>query len=211
MDAVRSCVIIAGGDLHGEVQVPDNALLICADCGYRHAQQLGIVPDVVMGDFDSFTEELPDTCKILRHPAEKDETDTMLAVYYGRDMGCTEFHIYGAWGGARLDHSIANLQMLHHMAVQGMYGILHDNGTTVSVQLPGTKCYPKTNGYFSLFSLTDSCTGLTVQGVKYPLEDAVLQNTFPLGVSNEIFADQATVTLESGTLLVVQTNQSPIL
>ncbi len=206
---MRTCVIIAGGDLRGDVHVPEGALLICADCGYRHAQRLGLVPDVLMGDFDSFTEQLPDTCTILRHPAEKDETDTMLAVYHGRDRGCTEFHIYGAFGGARLDHSIANLQMLHHMAAQGLHGILYDGGTRVTVQTAGTVRYPKTDGYLSLFSLTDVCTGLTVRGVKYPLESAELSNRFPLGVSNEILADEAEITLQSGVLLIVQTELSP--
>ena len=206
---MKHCVIIAGGDLHGEVNVPKDALLICADCGYRHAEKLGLHPDVLMGDFDSYTAALPEHCEILRHPAEKDETDTMLAVWYGRDRGCTEFHIYGAFGGARLDHSIANLQMLHHMAEQGLHGILYDGGTTVTVQTAGTVCYPRTKGYLSLFSLTDECTGLTVTGVKYPLEQGRLTNAFPLGVSNEILAENAEITLESGVLLIVQTDLSP--
>lgn len=206
---MRTCVIIAGGDLHGDVSVPDDALLICADCGYRHAKRLGLHPDVLMGDFDSYTEQLPENCEILRHPAEKDETDTMLAVWHGRERGCTEFHIYGAFGGTRLDHSIANLQMLHHMAEQGLKGVLHDGGTAVTVQSAGTMLYQKTNGYLSIFSLTDICRGLTVAGVKYPLEHAELTNAFPLGVSNEIVAEQARITLESGMLLIVQTDLSP--
>ncbi|MBQ8012480.1 MAG: thiamine diphosphokinase [Oscillospiraceae bacterium] len=206
---MKHCVIIAGGDLHGEVDVPKDALLICADCGYRHAEKLGLHPDVLMGDFDSYTAALPEHCEILRHPAEKDETDTMLAVWYGRDRGCTEFHIYGAFGGARLDHSIANLQMLHHMAEQGLHGTLYDGGTAVTVQTAGTVCYPRTKGYLSLFSLTDECTGLTVTGVKYPLEQGRLTNAFPLGVSNEILAENAEITLESGVLLIVQTDLSP--
>lgn len=206
---MKHCVIIAGGDLHGEVNVPKDALLICADCGYRHAEKLGLHPDVLMGDFDSYTAALPEHCEILRHPAEKDETDTMLAVWYGRDRGCTEFHIYGAFGGARLDHSIANLQMLHHMAEQGLHGTLYDGGTAVTVQTAGTVCYPRTKGYLSLFSLTDECTGLTVTGVKYPLEQGRLTNAFPLGVSNEILAENAEITLESGVLLIVQTDLSP--
>ncbi len=206
---MRPCVIIAGGDLRGNIAIPEDALIICADCGYRHAQAQGITPDVLMGDFDSFTEPLPDTCRILRHPAEKDETDTMLAVYYGRDMGCTEFHIYGAFGGARLDHSIANIQMLHHMAVNGLQGILYDGSTRVTVQLAGTLRYPRNNGYLSLFSLTDRCTDVTVKGTKYLLEHAELSNTFPLGVSNEILSEYAEISLGSGALLVVQTDLSP--
>ncbi len=202
-------VIIAGGDLHGKMTIPENALVICADCGYRHAKAQGIVPDVLMGDFDSYTDEFPENCEIIRHPAEKDETDTMLAVYYGRDKGCTEFHIYGAFGGARIDHSISNIQMLHHMAENGLHGILYDGTAQITVQLAGIKQYRRTNGYLSVFSLTDECTGLTMQGTKYLLTDATLRNTFPLGTSNEIIADYAEISLQSGALLIVQTNHSP--
>lgn len=206
---MRSCVIIAGGDLRGNVRIPENALVICADCGYRHAKAQGIVPDVLMGDFDSFLGEFPEQCEIIRHPAEKDETDTMLAVYYGRDRKCTEFHIYGAFGGERIDHSISNIQMLYHMAVNGLHGILYDGTSCLTVQMPGTMRYQRTNGYLSVFSLTDECTGLTMHGTKYPLENARLTNTFPLGTSNEIISEYAEITLESGALLVVQTELSP--
>ena len=184
-------------------------VILCADGGYDAALKLGLKPDLLIGDLDSIRSETDVCCPVKHHPAEKDETDTMLAVWYGRDRGCTEFHIYGAFGGARLDHSIANLQMLHHMAEQGLHGTLYDGGTAVTVQTAGTVCYPRTKGYLSLFSLTDECTGLTVTGVKYPLEQGRLTNAFPLGVSNEILAENAEITLESGVLLIVQTDLSP--
>ena len=75
---MKHCVIIAGGDLRGNIVIPENALVICADCGYRHAKRLGLVPDVLMGDFDSFTDRLPDACTILRHPEILDEVPTEL-------------------------------------------------------------------------------------------------------------------------------------
>ncbi len=203
------CCILAGGDLHGTITIPEDALLICADAGYAHAKRLGLCPDVVLGDFDSLDEPLPEDCEVLTYPSEKDETDTMLAVYCGRDRGCTEFRIYGALGGSRLEHTVANLQMLHHMALQGLHGVLLDGETMVTVQTAGTCRYPRSDGYFSLFSLTDRCTGLTVKGTKYPLEDALLENQFPLGVSNQIVEDAAEVTLESGVLLVIFGNDAP--
>ncbi len=206
---MKSCVIIAGGDVSGKIRVPEDALVICADCGYRHAKQQKIRPDILIGDFDSLSGEIPEECRILRHPAEKDETDTLLAVYYGRDHGCREFHIYGALGGVRFDHSIANIQMLHHMALQGLTGVLHDGGTSISVQLPGKARYPKCSGYLSVFALTDVCTGVAERGVKYPLENAVLHSSFPLGVSNEIIGDSAEISLETGVLLIIRTENAP--
>lgn len=201
---MRPCVIIAGGDLPGRISVPEGALVICADCGYRHALAQGIVPDVLMGDFDSYEGDFPADIPILRHPVEKDDTDTMLAVRYGAEQGCREFHIYGVFGGARIDHSIANLQMLHTMAEAGLTGVLHHGATTVTVQIPGTVRYPAYRGSFSLFALTDACTDVTIRGTKYDAEHITLRNSFPLGVSNSITGDCAEVTLGSGLLLVVQ-------
>lgn len=202
---MRTCIILAGGDMPGVPEIPDDALVICADCGYAHAKLFGIVPDVLMGDFDSCT-ELPEGIPLFTHPVEKDETDTMLAVLYGAEQGCREFHIYGVFGGERVDHSIANLQMLHHMHTRGLQGILHHGSTTLQVQSPedGMVRYPRFTGDFSLFSMTDRCEGLTIRGVKYPLDGVELRSSFPLCVSNCILDEHAEVSITSGLLLVVQ-------
>lgn len=207
MDAVRPCVIVAGGDVPGKIHVPPGALLICADCGYLRAVKQGLHPDILIGDLDSVTGELPADCEIIRRPAEKDETDTLLAVYCGRERGCGCFYIYGVFGGDRPDHSLANIQMLHHMALQGMEGTMFHGTTRITVQLPGTKRYEKFNGYLSLFSLTDSCEDLTETGVYYPLHDYCLQNSFPLGISNRITGAYAEITFRKGVLLVMETEE----
>ena len=203
-------MILAGGDLPGSVSVPADALVICADCGLRHAKRLGIVPDVLVGDFDSYTEELPAEIPVMRLPVEKDVTDTMQAVLYGAEKGCREFHIYGVFGGARIDHSLANIQMLHAMYTRGLKGILHHGGTIVETQSPeeGTCRYPRFDGDFSVFALTDICEGLTIRGCKYCVEDIVLRSSFPLGVSNCITADFAEISVRTGLLLIVQVRQS---
>ena len=203
---MKTCVIIAGGDLPGTIEIPEQALIICADCGLQHARRHGIVPDVIVGDFDSYTEELPAGCEILRLPVEKDVTDTMQAVLYGEERGCRVFHIYGVFGGARIDHSLANIQMLHTMQTRGLKGVLHHGGTTVETQSPeeGTRRYARFDGDFSVFSLTDKSEGVTIRGCKYPAERITLQNCFPLGVSNCITADFAEISVEKGLLLIVR-------
>ena len=203
---MKTCVIIAGGDLPGTIEIPEQALVICADCGLRHARRLGIVPDVIVGDFDSYTEDLPAGCEILRLPVEKDVTDTMQAVFIGEERGCRVFHIYGVFGGARIDHSLANIQMLHTMQTRGLKGILHHRGTIVETQSPeeGTRRYAGFDGDFSVFSLTDKSEGVTIRGCKYPAERITLQNCFPLGVSNCITADFAEISVEKGLLLIVR-------
>ena len=203
---MKECVIIAGGDLPGTVEIPENALILCADCGLRHALRLGIVPDVIIGDFDSYTAELPDGIETLRLPVEKDVTDTMQAVLYGAERGCRKFHIYGVFGGARADHSIANLQMLHTMYTKGLTGILHHGETTLSTLSPAESPgrFPRFDGDFSVFSMTDRSEGVTIRGCKYCVEDITLSNSFPLGVSNCITAGSAEISLRSGLLLIVQ-------
>lgn len=203
------CVIIAGGDVPGRITVPEGGYVICADCGLRYAQAQGITPDLLLGDFDSYTDALPQGIPVLRLPVEKDVTDTMRAVQYGAEQGFTEFCIYGAFGGKRIDHSLANLQMLRYMYDHGLTGTLCHGSTTVSMQSePGKTCrYPRFEGDFSLFSLTEACTGVTIRGTKYDVENITLRSSFPLGVSNCIVADCAEVTIESGLLIVVQVRE----
>jgi thiamine pyrophosphokinase len=203
---MKICVIIAGGDLPGNIEIPEQALVICADCGLRHAQRLGITPDIIVGDFDSYTEALPQDAEILRLPVEKDVTDTMQAVLYGAERGCEEFHIYGVFGGARIDHSIANLQMLHTMHTRGLRGIFHHDKTIVETQSPadGVRQYPRFHGDLSVFSLTDVSDGVTIRGCKYCVAGITLSNSFPLGVSNCITADFAEISVEKGLLLIVR-------
>lgn len=142
----------------------------------------------------------------MRYPPEKDDTDTMLAVKLALSMGAQEIQIYGGLGG-RFDHAIANVQVLRYLTEQGAVGILCDAQNWMTIQTGGTvRQYPKRMGwYFSLLSLSNICTGVTVRGTKYTLEKGTLSARIPLGVSNEITAEQAEVSLERGALLILYT------
>lgn len=200
------CVIIAGGDVTGSITVPEGALVLCADCGLRHALAQNITPDVIIGDFDSYTDELPEGIEILRLPVEKDVTDTFRCVQYGEEHGCTVFHIYGAFGGERIDHSIASVQMLRYLYERGEDAVLRHGSTVLRMQYgSGVTCrYPKFEGDFSVFSLTEKSTGVTIRGTKYETDGITLTSSFPLGVSNCITAEYAEITMDSGLLLIVQ-------
>ena len=206
MTEERVCVIIAGGDVTGHINVPDGALVLCADGGYAHARRQGIVPDIVIGDFDSYTDSIPDGVKTLRLPVEKDVTDTFRCVQYGEEQGFSRFHIYGALGGARIDHSIACLQMLRYLYERGEGAILYHGNTVLSMQYGRgvTFRYPKFEGDFSVFSLTEESRGVTIRGTKYETDRITLTSSFPLGVSNTITADCAEITVDEGLLLIVQ-------
>ncbi|MGN0621151.1 MAG: thiamine diphosphokinase [Porcipelethomonas sp.] len=201
----KKCYIFAGapGSECSEVAFSENRFVICADGGYELAKRLGTEPDVVIGDFDTYKGEIPGSCEVIRYPAEKDDTDTMLAVKLALDRGYRHIVICGGLGG-RLDHTIANIQTLRYIMKQGAYGELAGNGNFASLQGPGVKVYSKMNGYsFSMFSFTDECSGITATGFKYPLKNAVLRSSFPLGISNQITGKSGVVSLEKGVLLVI--------
>ena len=178
-------------------------LLICADGGYRHALALGLTPDWLVGDFDSLPEGgLAD--HIVQVRPEKDDTDANLAVLKGRELGYTNFVMYGGLGG-RFDHSMANVQMMAGLAKEGIDLRLRDEQSELRVLMPGDYTIEKKGYHFlSLFALSEECRGITLCGMKYPLTDGTLTNLFPLGVSNEILQQTGTVSFTDGMLLLVQ-------
>ena len=106
------CYIICGGpESFSTVKIPDNAYIICADSGYDKALSAGIKPDLLIGDFDSVKSKLPDDIDVLRAPAHKDDTDTLLAVRTALEKGFDEIILAGACGG-RTDHTLANIATL---------------------------------------------------------------------------------------------------
>ena len=203
---MKRAVIFGGAPVDPAVQppVPAADLMLCADAGLRLAKAMQIVPDQVAGDFDSLG-YVPkeEGAGVAVHPARKDETDLILSAEYALAHGCTELWLYGALGG-RLDHTMANFQMLRLLADRGAKGILVDEKHWITLQRGGTAFYPRREGmYFSLFSLSERCEDVTLEGVAYPMCHGSFSGSFPLGVSNEILAEKAAVTVGKGDLLVI--------
>jgi len=199
---MKRCFIFSAGSFYGLRERPVSGdVVIAADAGYRVCQSLGIVPDLLLGDFDSM-EQPSDFPKIHRVPVEKDDTDTMLAVKTALEWGCEEVIIYGGTGGARLDHTLANLQALLYLRRRGARGWLHDRNflwTVLENETLMVEC-PVEDGLFSVFCMGDRAEGICLEGFQYPLRDGVLTPEFPLGVSNHFCEAQATVTVGQGVL-----------
>lgn len=196
--------IFSAGTFYGLREAPaPGDLVLAADAGYRTCQSLGIVPDLLLGDFDSM-DQPEDFPNVLRVPVEKDDTDTMLAVKTTLDRGCGTVHLYGATGGRRLDHTLANLQALLYLRRRGARGYLHDDCFLWTVIENESFTIQRTveEGLFSAFCLGDRAEGVDETGFQYPLRDAVLTPDFPLGVSNHILAPYATVAVRRGVLAV---------
>ena len=199
------CAILAGGPEEGLpcLPVPENAYILCADSGLHLAERLSLKPDLVLGDFDSLG-AVPEALPHLTVPVEKDDTDTMLAARTALQKGFRDIRIYGAFGG-RLDHTVANLQTLEFLRKADADAVLIGTGNLAFLMQSGeTRRIPRREGWtLSLFAWSQQCTGVSAEGVYYPLKNGTLTRDFPLGVSNRITADEAEITCGSGTLLVI--------
>ncbi|MDE6796931.1 MAG: thiamine diphosphokinase [Ruminococcus sp.] len=202
-----TAVIFAGGEIRNYDFIDVKAdLLICADSGIIHAEKLGITPDIITGDFDSYNGEIPVCREIFRSVPEKDDTDTMLALKLALERGADNIRLYGATGG-RFDHTFANVQALIYAHEHNCKMSIYDESNIITVQGKGTERYEKYNDwYFSVFALTEKLYVKKMTGVKYPVEDYIFTQGFPLGVSNEI-TDTAVITIEKGLALIVRSGR----
>lgn len=202
-----TCVIFcAGGFDRLAVPIEEGDLIIAADGGLRHTQQLEITPDIVLGDFDSLG-YVPEGAVV--HPVEKDDTDAMLAVRQGLARGYRDFVIYGGMDGPRLDHTIANLQTLGFLAQQGARGYLVGLSFTATVIKDEKIVFsPDSAGIFSVFCLGNEAI-VSINGAKYEADHAILTVFFPLGVSNHFEGRQVEITVHSGTVITIFDRTNP--
>lgn len=195
---------IVGAMEPGEIPLPQNRplLLIAADAGVEHLHRRGLTPDWVVGDFDSLG-YVPRGENIIRHPVEKDDTDTMLAVKTAMDRGCRELVLFGGVGG-RMDHTYANLQTLTWIARQGGRGYMVCGDMLATVVENDVLSLPEgMEGTISVFCPDGSAEGVSLRGLYYPLENGALTSGFPLGVSNHFTGEGASVSVKNGRLLVM--------
>ena len=198
------CLIISGApECYFPVSFTKADFVIACDAGYIHAQRADIVPDVIIGDFDSYLGDLPGGVEIIRTKPEKDDTDTMMALKLAIRRGYRRIMLVGALGG-RIDHMLANISLIAFAATKGADLQIVDGHHQIFAVRDGKRRVPRSSWRnLSVFAFDTECTGVTLRGVKYPLEGAVLTNTFALGVSNEFTKDIAEISVESGILIVV--------
>ena len=199
---VRLCRIVGAGDFAPELidkSVP--AYYIAADGGLLSLRKAGIEPDIIAGDFDSLG-FVPQGDNVLRFPREKDDTDVGLAVKHGLKSGFTVFELYGVTGG-RLDHTLANLQILSSLSLKGCAALIKGTTVTATAVTNGTVgFYGSPGDTVSVFAFNGEARGVTLTGFKYPLTGAALRGDYPIGVSNKLTGTHGTVTVASGTVTV---------
>ena len=207
-------VVVASADLD-----PDDGwwldradLVIAADGGAASLDRIGRRPDRLIGDLDSVEVSLADRLAdagvvVERHPLDKDASDTELAVEAALAAGATEVVLLGAFGGERLDHELANLLLLADPSLAG-HDIRAARSATQVRALHGGRGLElrgKVGDTVSLLPVGGDATGVTTDGLRWPLAGATLRSGRSRGLSNEVVGTPASVRIEGGTLLLVET------
>lgn len=198
---MKTChIFCAGGFEKLAESIQKGDLVLAADGGLAHLEKLGICPDGMIGDFDSLG-YVPQGAQVF--PVEKDDTDSMLALRKGLELGYRCFVLYGALDGPRLDHTLANLQALCFLCEHGAQGYLMGVSTVATAVKEQTLTFPETaEGILSVFCMGADCR-VSLEGVQYEMENGTLTSHFPLGVSNHFVGKAARVTVHEGCALVL--------
>lgn len=211
----RRCIIISGGELEADPfyyrVLAEANFVICADGGARNAKKLGIVPQIVLGDFDTLTSlELAELersgARIIRYPRDKDYTDTHLALLKALEMAFSDIVILGALGG-RFDHTLANVMLLAlPQAGEAQIRIMDPRQELFLVKkeasLKGIK-----GETISLLPMSSQVCGIKTRGLGYEVPGGILSMGIPIGVSNYFQEEKAVIEIAQGLLLVVRVRE----
>ena len=210
-------LIITGGSIESDFALSflkkiEVDYMIGVDKGLQFCYEQQIMPDYIVGDFDSLPQEILTWFKVNKnipireYNPVKDATDTMIALKKALDEKSSEIWILGATG-TRLDHVLCNLQILKNAWNEGVMAYLVDKHNVICLPIGAKFTLKKEEQfgrYVSFFPLEDEVEGLNLKGFKYPLEKHCLRNFEGLGVSNEIVDDVAYVSWEKGILVMIQ-------
>lgn len=182
--------------------------VICADGGADAVLAAGIVPALVVGDLDSISPTSKDRLRalgvrIVQHPPEKDQTDLELAVAHAVALGPARLSMLGVLGGRRFDHAMGNVLLLAHPLLREIDARILDADAETLVVGQERTIHGRCGEYVSLIPLTPRVEGVRTEGLRYPLRDEPLVQGSTRGVSNELAAEEATVRVAAGCLLLV--------
>lgn len=209
-------IIFANGEYRDPIRPPvflGDVLVIAADGGSRHCQTLRVTPDILIGDLDSTDPDLVANweergVEIIRHPADKDQTDLELALLLAQERGAKEAWVYGAVGG-RLDMTFGNLTLLAHPLLKIPTTLICGN-EEVHLLRPGDSLEldGEPGETLSLLPLQPGGSRVSTQGLRYPLNNEKLEFGLTRGISNQLTDPRGMVNLETGLLAVIHTRRS---
>lgn len=215
---MKTCLVVTGGTVDLEFAggfLEENTFdtVIAVDGGLTVAKALSILPDTVVGDFDTVSPELLDEYRQIpgitweQHKAEKDETDTELALHTAGEAGCTHITMLGATGG-RMDHAIGNIHLLYDCLKRGIEACIVDQKNRIYILDRGKTFYADHlwGKYISFLPLTEEVHGITLTGFKYPLFLKDISIGTSLCISNELPGDRGTIEFTDGALICVESH-----
>ena len=193
----------------------EQTIWMAVDGGLDHALAAGLEPTHLVGDLDSVTEEglawAARHAEISRHPADKDQTDTELALALASKFDPERVTLVG--GGDRLDHTFAGVGALGALSLTSVpmldgwwdgqhLRVLHGPGSSTLRLVPGST--------LSLLALHGPCVRVTLSGTRWELDQFDLEPLVGMGVSNQVpdAADDSVtaidvdVTLSGGVLTI---------
>lgn len=181
-------------------------MIICADGGLKYADMLSVVPDLIVGDFDSYNNILPNNTEVKSLNTHKDNTDTFACIDEAIARGYDRITLLCAIGG-RLDHTFANLTALDYMLDKGVCGEIISATERIQLLNKGNYRFDNMSGRtFSLFAFNCASCNVSYTDVEYPLQSYTIKSSFPLGISNVFTGDSSTITIHSGKALLVLNN-----
>jgi len=186
-------------------------LIVAADGAAGWLVAHGRPPGLLVGDMDSVDPAIlarltAGGCRLVRHPAHKDETDTELALHEAVALGARRITILGALGG-RIDHAVANITLLLMPELEGIETVIFDGRSRLFLIRQAAAIEGHTDDVLSLIPLGGDVEGIVTEGLEYPLRDETLALGLARGVSNVLVQDTARVSLRRGVLLAVHTPQ----
>ncbi len=209
---MKRAVLFLNGELVGEKNfykdyINSNDIVICADGGAEYAYDLGITPQLILGDMDSISNKVLAYYKKIgvrfeRYPVEKDKTDTQIILERLMDKGFSEIIIFAALGG-RFDHSLANLYLVESLTSAKTPIRLVNYKEIVELIINKRALKGLEGKTISLVPLTDEVRGVYLSGFKYELENETFKRGSTLGISNIITATEAKIKIRSGRLLMI--------
>lgn len=209
------CIIIANGNINDysyyKQRVDTSDYIICADGAIRHCINIGITPDLWIGDFDSCNykkyideyDELKNVQRCILN-TRKDETDTHAACMLAVNKGFKKIVLWGSTG-SRLDHSLSNIHIMESMLDYDVICEIENERNIINVFRKSIEIN-KVHKYLSLIPLDKNIKVLKTEGLEYPLENEFLPRCISRGVSNEFLGDYAKIHIEDGAMLVIQSD-----
>ncbi len=206
----KRCVIIGGGDCSVELlksNISSNDYIICADSGYDIAIKADLKVSLLIGDFDSIKADSSNVEKITL-PVEKDVTDSVAAFNEGVKLGFASFTMFGATGG-RFEHTLANISLMADASRKGIsFEMIDEKHVFRSITNSSIKIPKLPSQQISVFAYGDNAVGVTEKGFHYPLNEYTLSPfNGSLGTSNDIVDEYGEISVENGTLIIIETQE----